>query len=62
MCVPEEFFNDGLFDSECLDSTDENYYKQDSNIVNGFVGCYTDPAFRCEDAVHSHHDLNIGQD
>lgn len=58
MCVPEEFFRDGLFDSECLDSADENYYISD-NKNKGFIHCYKDPSFRCEDAFHPHRDLDF---
>jgi hypothetical protein len=59
MCVPEEFVNEGRYEPECLDSTDENYFKDINGAVNGFLGCYMDPAFRCEDAVHPYHDLDF---
>jgi hypothetical protein len=53
MCIPEEFFNDGLYDPECLDSTDENYdISPLQNDILGFYYCFVDPSFRCEDAFH----------
>lgn len=36
MCMPAEFLNDGLYDSECLDSTDESYFKGENEDVIGF--------------------------
>ncbi len=59
MCISEVFFRDDLFEPECLDSTDESYYIHNLLGVVGFLSCYLDPSFRCEDAFHPHHELDF---
>lgn len=59
MCVPEEFLNDGIYDLECLDSTDEGHRDNSMDEIFGFWDCFMDPSFRCEDAFHPHRDLDF---
>lgn len=51
MCVPEEFFNDHPYNPDCLDGTDENNFDDlKLNRALGFIHCYQDPSFLCEES------------
>ncbi|CAF0920155.1 unnamed protein product [Adineta ricciae] len=52
MCIPEELFNDDPMNPDCLDSTDEDIFYMKEVRRDGFITCYRDPAFRCEEADH----------
>ena len=58
LCIPEEFFNDGIYFADCLDRTDEDHsMTKKFEIVSShrMHRCVRDPGFWCEEFDRARH-------